>query len=1086
MDGAELHANRIILAARIASLRAPLSGPLGEANSVLRWPTMPLSLATMFLQYVYTGRVEIREDNVRGLVTLARMLEMPHLVDRGVAFIARGLTLENLSAVWDWARSLNVEALTQKCLGLMKAQFEDFVPTDLFVRLPAQTLLTVLQSEDLSVASEERVIAAISRWVDAGACLADDDKRLQVYAPAMLKEVQWHQTAVECRDRLLENYPTFRRSNECLQLLFQISNWVGVADKEKRPCPFNIRPRVRQSFFGADKDQTIFLLGKDRQDRWSVQRWNPHLQQAERVADMEAGGRGWGASYSGVGESIFVVGAGGEGNRRVDEFLVREGRWRERAPLAVGRRGHAAAVVKVPTAAAAADGEETLIGVFGGPFLSSCEVYEVRQDRWHALPDLPEARWSPAAACLPGDSRVFLFGGYGRDTRLASVVFCHLRADWRRQEANFWQSAAPMRTARWLHAATAFRGVILVAGGLDVNSVEMFRPPDARSPLGQWTELAHMQQYRGAFTLLASANAVFALGDGDRPGNTVEAFTAPGGSADRDNDLTAWVWSSKRPVESLEWIRGAASISIWALLSGHTPGNRLDRRAKPGEGGYPLCALCHVHRVLRTPLDGWLDGTPSRRRREETSSTPPVIWLLERRIVETRLRLTGRVSPLTLAAWNVRSLLDNPRSNRPERRTALVARELARYKVDIAALSETRFSEQGQLEEVGAGYTFFWSGRPRTERRDAGVAFAIRNDIVGRLPCLPQGINDRLMSLRLPLRRGGKFVTIISAYAPPMTSPDAAARDKFYEDLHALLATVSKADTLIVLGDFNARVGTDHTAWRGVLGPHGLRGSNDNGLLLLRTCAEHRLILTNTFFCLSEREKATWRHSRSRQWHLLDYVLVRRRDQLDVLLMKAIAGADGWTDHRLVISKMRIRLQPCRRHQGKRPRDKLNVASLSLPAHHLHFSTELAQRLNNLPIAAAAAAAAAENASVENRWCQLRDTVQSTPLAVLGRARRQHQDWFDENDAVISNLLAEKNRLHKAYVDHPTADNKAAFYRSRRQLQQRLREMQDAWTARKAEEIQGYADRNEWKNFFAAIKALRSADEGHPSLELAT
>ncbi|BHF84935.1 hypothetical protein SprV_1002808900 [Sparganum proliferum] len=155
----------------------------------------------------------------------------------------------------------------------------------------------------------------------------------------------------------------------------------------------------------------------------------------------------------------------------------------------------------------------------------------------------------------------------------------------------------------------------------------------------------------------------------------------------------------------------------WALLSGHTPGNRLDRRAKPGEGAV---RLCRVHSVLRTPLDGWLDETLRRHRRDE-------------------------------------ALPDNPRSNRPERRTALVARELARYKVDIAALSETRFSEQGQLEEVGAGYTFFWSGRPRTERRDAGVAFAIRNDIVGRLPCLPQGINDRLMSLRLPLRRGGKF-----------------------------------------------------------------------------------------------------------------------------------------------------------------------------------------------------------------------------------------------------------------------------------------------------------------------------------------
>nr|VZI19407.1 unnamed protein product [Spirometra erinaceieuropaei] len=110
------------------------------------------------------------------------------------------------------------------------------------------------------------------------------------------------------------------------------------------------------------------------------------------------------------------------------------------------------------------------------------------------------------------------------------------------------------------------------------------------------------------------------------------------------------------------------------------------------------------------------------------------------------------------------------------------------------------------------------------------------------------------MSLRLPLQ-GGKFAAIISVYAPPMTSPD-AARDKFFEDLHAPLAIVSNADKLTVLGDFNARMGTDHDAWRGVLGPHGLNSFDNNGLLLLRTCAEHRLILANTF-CLPMRKKAT-------------------------------------------------------------------------------------------------------------------------------------------------------------------------------------------------------------------------------------
>ncbi|BHF65405.1 hypothetical protein SprV_0200841500 [Sparganum proliferum] len=169
---------------------------------------------------------------------------------------------------------------------------------------------------------------------------------------------------------------------------------------------------------------------------------------------------------------------------------------------------------------------------------------------------------------------------------------------------------------------------------------------------------------------------------------------------------------------------------------------------------------------------------------------------------------------------------------------------------------------------------------------------------------------------------------------------------------------------------------------------------------------------------------------------------------------------------------MRISLLPSRRAQRKRPPGKLNIALLSLPANKLHFSNELAQRLDNLPVAAAAATTTEEKTSVENPWYQLRDTVQETTLAALGRARRQHHDYFDENDASISNLLAEENRLHKLYVNRPNDDNKAAFYGNRRLVQPRLREMQDAWTASKAEEIQGYVDSNQWKSFFSAIKAV--------------
>ena len=68
---------------------------------------------------------------------------------------------------------------------------------------------------------------------------------------------------------------------------------------------------------------------------------------------------------------------------------------------------------------------------------------------------------------------------------------------------------------------------------------------------------------------------------------------------------------------------------------------------------------------------------------------------------------------MQFAAWNVRTLMDTKNSKRPERMTAIIGHELSRYNIDIAALSETRLAETGDLTEVGAGYTFYWSGKGR-------------------------------------------------------------------------------------------------------------------------------------------------------------------------------------------------------------------------------------------------------------------------------------------------------------------------------------------------------------------------------------
>ncbi|KAI8501811.1 hypothetical protein Bbelb_202230 [Branchiostoma belcheri] len=420
------------------------------------------------------------------------------------------------------------------------------------------------------------------------------------------------------------------------------------------------------------------------------------------------------------------------------------------------------------------------------------------------------------------------------------------------------------------------------------------------------------------------------------------------------------------------------------------------------------------------------------------------------------------VRALTIGTWNVRTLMDSAKAERPERRTALVARELDRYNIQIAALSETRFANEGQLTEANAGYTFFWSGRSSEERREAGVGFAIKSNLISRLTNLPKGVNDRLMTLRLPMK-GKCQATFISAYAPTMTNPE-EVKDKFYEDLEALIMDVPKGDKLVILGDFNARVGTDYQTWDGVLGRNGIGKCNSNGHLLLKTCATHDLVITNTIFRQPNRNKTSWMHPRSKHWHLIDYVIVRRRDRQDVRVTKSMCGADCWTDHRLIRSKLNMHIKPKRRPQGKPANKRLNTRLLEDSSVKNNLRDNLDNKLRDLNFCSNGA---------EEDWTALKEVLYNTARSHLGLQTRKHQDWFDENDEDIQKLLDEKHAAYRAFQQANRSDAKKALYNaSKAKVQAKLREMQDSWLSHKADEIQMFADSNNTKHFYDALKAI--------------
>ena len=77
--------------------------------------------------------------------------------------------------------------------------------------------------------------------------------------------------------------------------------------------------------------------------------------------------------------------------------------------------------------------------------------------------------------------------------------------------------------------------------------------------------------------------------------------------------------------------------------------------------------------------------------------------------------------------------MDRDNVSRPQRRTALIVKELLRYNIDIAAISDARLAEEGSLTESGSGYNFFWKGKAPHEERTHRVGFAIKS----KLPAFP-------------------------------------------------------------------------------------------------------------------------------------------------------------------------------------------------------------------------------------------------------------------------------------------------------------------------------------------------------------
>ena len=263
--------------------------------------------------------------------------------------------------------------------------------------------------------------------------------------------------------------------------------------------------------------------------------------------------------------------------------------------------------------------------------------------------------------------------------------------------------------------------------------------------------------------------------------------------------------------------------------------------------------------------------------------------------------------------------------------------------MDIATLPETRLADSGALKEKY--YTFYWQGKDSGEHIDGGVGFAVRNSVLSMIKPGSNG-SERLLTLRLNTTAGP--LTLLRRVCP-YNVHNIGYKRRVIREPRSHHQQRPNNEQLVLMGDFNARVGADHDTCPSCLGQFGVGKMNENGQRLLELCTYHKLCIANSYYWSKPQHNVSWRHPRSKHWDQMDMILFRRAALKNVLRTRSYHSAECNTDHSLVCCK--IRLQPNRFHRTKKQGNpRIDVSKLSQPNLMSQFA-EAFERESSVPTA---------------------------------------------------------------------------------------------------------------------------------------
>ena len=168
------------------------------------------------------------------------------------------------------------------------------------------------------------------------------------------------------------------------------------------------------------------------------------------------------------------------------------------------------------------------------------------------------------------------------------------------------------------------------------------------------------------------------------------------------------------------------------------------------------------------------------------------------------------------------------------------------------------------------------------------------------------GISDRIIIVKLSSKPFN--LSILRVYAPTSASREEEI-EAFYNDLDDAYKLCGGQEMVVVMGDLNAKVGTEQDQQKVVVGQHGRGERNGRGDLWVDWSTTHEQVIMNTWFQHEKRHLYTWKCPGDTTRNQIDFITTNQRFRNSILQVKGYPGANCTSDHVAVIATMRVKLR---------------------------------------------------------------------------------------------------------------------------------------------------------------------------------